>query len=32
MMGTDRAYYREYMYGVKVYDFIYNNTAVKEAQ
>ncbi len=32
MMGTDRAYYREYMYGVKVYDFIYNNTKVSEAQ
>ena len=32
MMGTDRAYYREYMYGVEVYDMIYNNTTVKEAQ
>ena len=32
MMGTDRAYYREYMYGVEVYDYIYNNTTVTEAQ
>lgn len=32
MMGTDRAYYREYMYGVKVYEFVYNNTVVTEAQ
>ena len=32
MMGTDRAYYREYMYGVEVYDLIYNNTTVTEAQ
>ncbi len=32
MMGTDREYYREYMYGVKVYEFIYNNTIVSDAQ
>ena len=32
MMGTDRAYYREYMYGVKVYEYIYENTVVKAAE
>lgn len=32
MMGTDREYYREYMYGVKVYDYVYENTTVKEAE
>lgn len=32
MMGTDRAYYREYMYGVKVYEYIYQNTVVTEAE
>lgn len=32
MMGTDREYYREYMYGVKVYDFVYENTVVTEAE
>ena len=29
MMGTDRAYYKEYMYGVKVYDFMYENAVIK---
>ncbi len=32
MMGTDREYYREYMYGVKVYEVIYNNAVVLDAQ
>lgn len=32
MMGTDREYYREYMYGVKVYDYVYENTVVNEAE
>lgn len=32
MMGTTREYYKEYMYGVKVYDFMYENAVIKEAQ
>lgn len=32
LMGTDRAYYREYMYGVKVYDYVYQNAVVVEAE
>mgnify|MGYP006353225769 CR=1 FL=1 len=32
MMETDRAYYREYMYGVEVYEYIYQNTVVTEAE
>lgn len=32
MMGTDREYYREYMYGVEVYDYIYENTVVTAAE
>ncbi len=31
MMGTDRAYYKEYMYGVKVYDFMYENAVISES-
>ncbi len=32
MMETDRAYYREYMYGVEVYEYVYQNTVVTEAE
>lgn len=32
MMGTSREYYREYMYGVKVYEVIYNNAVIVDAQ
>lgn len=32
LMGTDRAYYREYMYGVEVYEYIYQNAVIVEAE
>lgn len=32
MMETDRAYYREYMTGVEVYEYVYQNTVVTEAE
>lgn len=31
-MGTDRAYYREYMYGMQVYNYLYENVTVKAAE
>ncbi len=32
MMGYDRGYYREFLIGVKVYDYVYENTIVTEAE
>lgn len=32
MMETDRAYYREYMYGVEVYEYVYQNAVITEAE